>query len=397
MVSLEIEESVVLRPQIVAVCSLAALLSMIVAVIGIKLRWFRHRLTFEGLPTTPKRESREDSGVVVTGFYRKTTEFDNFVAVERPQSLPPIRLDKRSRARHSHFEAIPTRHTILTVDTERSEHPDTQAKTASVKDELKELVEQDTKQDQLENETKSRKKAPQPPNIQQSSPRPPRPTVDRTETNGFIPETPDTPDTKIQTPPPPPAQKKRSLFSLKDSDTPETKPKANKVRVLKPKHQKNKQDRLSIISKTSSPRDPRDDDDKGVKILAESEIFAPVPIPRNQVRQEDKTEPREPAKESRTLQFADNDEIIGESENYDSWDLVSKHRQSLNHLTAPPPKPKPRDSVAYHRQKVPGQTFLLGVDNDDDDEEESRPKTLREMQKERQKLSLTKDISDTEA
>lgn len=48
--------------------SLAILLSMVVAVLGIKFRWFKHRLSFEPIPTT------EVTGIGSVGSYRNSVD-----------------------------------------------------------------------------------------------------------------------------------------------------------------------------------------------------------------------------------------------------------------------------------------------------------------------------------
>lgn len=48
--------------------SLAILLSMVVAVLGIKFRWFKHRLSFEPIPNT------EVTGIGIVGSYRNSLD-----------------------------------------------------------------------------------------------------------------------------------------------------------------------------------------------------------------------------------------------------------------------------------------------------------------------------------
>ncbi|XP_055705343.1 phosphatase and actin regulator 4-like isoform X2 [Phlebotomus papatasi] len=373
MVSFEAREQVPLH--FVAICSLGALLSMIAVVMGIKLRWFRHRLNFDRLPTAPKRDSTEDN-VVVTGFYRKSFDFDNFIAIERPQSLPPIRLDKRPTQRNSHL----MRNTILTIENSLPVSEISESTTGNDKENTTNQTEM--KENAVENATVAKKKAPRPPKepVQAKVLEEPRNHVEVP-----VQEPPAKTPTPVEVPRPPrisqaeAVPKKRGLFSSK---SPESK---NKVT-------KKKKDRPSVLQEniTSSPKSPSSD-----KILAESTTFAPVIIPRNpkppKEPQEQPADDKKPGREVKQLQFAPDDEIIGQSDNYDSWDLVSKHRQSLNHLSsAPAPKPRPRDSVAYHRQKALPMMLDLNEDRP--------PKTLREMHKEREKLSISsKEFSDTEA
>ncbi|XP_059622929.1 uncharacterized protein LOC132266107 isoform X2 [Phlebotomus argentipes] len=367
----------------VPLCSILAILCMIVTVLGIKLRWFRHRLTFDRLPTAPKRDSTEETTVVVTGFYRKSADFDTFVAIERPQTLPPIRLDKRSTQRNSHL----LRNTILITDNgARDGSKATPESDISVKE-----VEKEVKKSEcvVENVVVSKKKAPQPPAIapvaavqenlpQQSNHHHHHNTA---EASAKRPEDTSSNHQAVQ------SSKKKSIFSITG---PEEKIKGTKVRVLKQKHTKGKEKVMVVEKKKDRPSIMLESNQHSDKILAESTIFTPVAIPRNNTAINPINETQDQTRKQ--LQFAPEDEIIGQSENYDSWDLVSRHRQSLNHLSAAPaPKPRARDSVAYHKQKV--APIIL------DDDDDRPPKTLREMQKEkeREKLSLARDYSDTEA
>ncbi|XP_055692412.1 uncharacterized protein LOC129795301 isoform X1 [Lutzomyia longipalpis] len=445
MAVLEPRENVQLN--FVAICSLGALLSMIVAVLGIKLRWFRHRLTFDRLPTAPKNDSPEDS-VVVTGFYRKTADFDNFVSIERPQSLPPIRLDKRSVQRQSRVETQLRRSTILSRENPSLDEP-LRINLNHHQESSGNVIERPEKHQNHQDEASrgenhgnhafqssqnvagGKKKAPPPPKEETKNNNIHEKLNIELEEHAVEPRSAEDIPLKISTPsnipnaeikPPnlplnPPRvvqqttspttatggaqsaaasgkEKRKSGMSVK---SPETKSKAIKVRVLKQKHAKRKEKEITVEKK----KDHRVDNAASDKILAESATFAPVAIPRTSAKAATTAEapPQPPRGEKKTLQFAIDDEIIGQSEgDYDSWDMVSKHRQSLNHLTAAPaPKPRARDSVAVHRQKVLPHTILMDL-NDDDDDADRPPRTLRDMQKEqRQKLSITKDYSDTEA
>ncbi|XP_059622928.1 uncharacterized protein LOC132266107 isoform X1 [Phlebotomus argentipes] len=407
MASTQIRENV--SNHFVPLCSILAILCMIVTVLGIKLRWFRHRLTFDRLPTAPKRDSTEETTVVVTGFYRKSADFDTFVAIERPQTLPreynlnnmnslklslkllfpshfchtAIRLDKRSTQRNSHL----LRNTILITDNgARDGSKATPESDISVKE-----VEKEVKKSEcvVENVVVSKKKAPQPPAIapvaavqenlpQQSNHHHHHNTA---EASAKRPEDTSSNHQAVQ------SSKKKSIFSITG---PEEKIKGTKVRVLKQKHTKGKEKVMVVEKKKDRPSIMLESNQHSDKILAESTIFTPVAIPRNNTAINPINETQDQTRKQ--LQFAPEDEIIGQSENYDSWDLVSRHRQSLNHLSAAPaPKPRARDSVAYHKQKV--APIIL------DDDDDRPPKTLREMQKEkeREKLSLARDYSDTEA
>lgn len=292
------------------------------------------------------------------------------------------------------------RNTILTIENSLSEVSEIpRSTTGNDKENATNLT--DIKESAVENATVAKKKAPQPP---KESPQAKVLEEPRNHVEVPAQEPPVKTPTAVEVPRPPrisqveAVTKKRGLFSNK---SPESKNKVTKVRVLKQKHVKDKdkvvvvqkkKDRPSVLQEniTSSPKSPSSD-----KILAESTTFAPVIIPRNpkppKEPQEQPADDKKPGREVKQLQFAPDDEIIGQSDNYDSWDLVTKHRQSLNHLSsAPAPKPRPRDSVAYHRQKA--LPIMLDLNED------RPPKTLREMHKEREKLSISsKEFSDTEA
>lgn len=82
--------------------SIAGLLCMIVAVLGIKLRWFKHRMTFDGVPTeAPARRSRhEDLAAepqIVRATFRTGNDFDSFVDYTPPAVLPRKCLHKDVR------------------------------------------------------------------------------------------------------------------------------------------------------------------------------------------------------------------------------------------------------------------------------------------------------------
>ena len=69
----------------------ASMISLVIAVMGIKLRWFRHRLTFDQpesqidspvlLRTTSTTEVRHNCA---RGVYRQSVDAEAFIGVEKP-------------------------------------------------------------------------------------------------------------------------------------------------------------------------------------------------------------------------------------------------------------------------------------------------------------------------
>ncbi|XP_055907196.1 WASH complex subunit 3-like [Eupeodes corollae] len=96
---------------VVSLCSLGVVICMVLAVLGIKLRWFKKRIHFDQIPTTGssgsdingqvflRRTSRNfqeqfSEPVVAQGIFRKKLDEDDII--ERPKSLPPVRVRKTS-------------------------------------------------------------------------------------------------------------------------------------------------------------------------------------------------------------------------------------------------------------------------------------------------------------
>lgn len=77
--------------------SVALLLCMVFAILGIKLKWFKHRLSFQQIPGSSMRGGNSSSlqnGEVVPlqGVFRRKEDADSFIEIERPKTLPPIRI-----------------------------------------------------------------------------------------------------------------------------------------------------------------------------------------------------------------------------------------------------------------------------------------------------------------
>ncbi|XP_055528502.1 serine/arginine repetitive matrix protein 1-like isoform X2 [Wyeomyia smithii] len=59
---------------------------------GLKLRWFRRRITFEGIPSAPERTSRKkqhDTGITVIGVYRQSVNYEDYVEPSRSSYWMP--------------------------------------------------------------------------------------------------------------------------------------------------------------------------------------------------------------------------------------------------------------------------------------------------------------------
>lgn len=73
----------------------AGMLSLVISIVGIKLRWFRHRLTLEQAPTqvespvllrtTSETEYRENCA---RGVYRQSTDAESMIFLEQPAISP---------------------------------------------------------------------------------------------------------------------------------------------------------------------------------------------------------------------------------------------------------------------------------------------------------------------
>lgn len=53
---------------------------------GLKLKWFRRRLTFEGIPSAPERNNRKkehNSGITAIGVYRQSVNFEDYIEPSR--------------------------------------------------------------------------------------------------------------------------------------------------------------------------------------------------------------------------------------------------------------------------------------------------------------------------
>lgn len=60
---------------LLSIGSFGVLICMLVGVLGIKFKWFRHRLKFDQIPTAPVNNQR-DPNILVTGVYRQSMDFD---------------------------------------------------------------------------------------------------------------------------------------------------------------------------------------------------------------------------------------------------------------------------------------------------------------------------------
>ncbi|XP_037050546.1 titin-like isoform X2 [Bradysia coprophila] len=102
---------------------------LIVAVLGIKLRWFKHRMTFNELPTTsaPTATSNGMEPQIIRATFRPSSDFDNYVEITPPKVLPPVRIHKSARnaislpPRKRQAPEIPTLRISETHDTNDSQ------------------------------------------------------------------------------------------------------------------------------------------------------------------------------------------------------------------------------------------------------------------------------------
>lgn len=63
---------------------------MVVAVLGIKLKWFKHRLTFDDIPSAESRNSHLTPAEpqIIRATFRTGDEFDNFIEITPTAVLP---------------------------------------------------------------------------------------------------------------------------------------------------------------------------------------------------------------------------------------------------------------------------------------------------------------------
>lgn len=130
---------------IIFIATIGSLICLIVAVLGIKLRWFKHRMTFNELPTTSSTPTSASNGMepqIIRATFKPSSDFDNYVEITPPKVLPPVRIHKSARnaislpPRKRQAPEIPTLRVSETNDTQEIEPLQTDASTAQVADNL---------------------------------------------------------------------------------------------------------------------------------------------------------------------------------------------------------------------------------------------------------------------